>query len=98
MIFSKITYAWVTGGNSLTYGQIYANRIRQLCAERNVSVNHLAEMSGLRQSTLQNIICGRSSNPTTRTLHKIALAFSMTLSEFLDFEELNQYEFDKDDE
>jgi len=31
------------------------------------------------------------------TLHKIALAFGMTLSEFLDFDELNNYSFDEDD-
>jgi hypothetical protein len=28
------------------------------------------------------------------TLHRIALAFNMTLSEFLDFDELNEYSFD----
>ena len=33
-------------------------------------------------------------NPTVKTLHKIALCFSMTLSEFLDFPELNDYSFD----
>ncbi|HIR32296.1 MAG TPA: XRE family transcriptional regulator, partial [Candidatus Faecousia faecavium] len=31
-----------------------------------------------------------------KTLHKIALAFNMTLAEFLDFEELNNYSFDED--
>ena len=31
------------------------------------------------------------------TLHKIALAFNMTLAEFLDFPELNEYSFNKKD-
>ena len=31
-------------------------------------------------------------------LHKIALAFNMTLSEFLDFKELNAYSFEDDEE
>lgn len=31
-----------------------------------------------------------------KTLHKIALAFNMTLAEFLDFEELNEYSFEDD--
>ena len=48
-------------------------------------------MSGLRQSTLDNIMRGVSCNPRVLTLHKIALAFGMTLSEFLDFPELNDY-------
>ena len=33
-----------------------------------------------------------------KTLHKLALAFNMTLAEFLDFDELNDYSFDDDDE
>lgn len=37
---------------------------------------------------------GKSLNPTIRTLHKVALGFSMTLAEFLDFKELNDYSFE----
>lgn len=37
---------------------------------------------------------GLTKNPRAMTLHKIALAFGMTLSEFLDFPELNEYSFD----
>ena len=33
-------------------------------------------------------------NPRVKTLHKIAVSFNMTLSEFLDFQELNDYDFD----
>ncbi|CAN3971881.1 hypothetical protein BCGKFG_BCGKFG_01790, partial [Dysosmobacter welbionis] len=29
-----------------------------------------------------------------RTMHKIAIAFNMTLAEFLDFPDLNNYSFD----
>ncbi|MCF7629718.1 hypothetical protein L3K75_06745 [[Ruminococcus] lactaris] len=34
---------------------------------------------------------GTSKNPKVHTLHKIANVFGMTLSEFLDFPELNDY-------
>ena len=39
---------------------------------------------------------GLTANPRVKTLHKIALAFNMTLAEFLDFEELNEHSFDDD--
>lgn len=39
---------------------------------------------------------GLTKNPKVETLHKIALAFNMTLAEFLDFDELNDYAFDDD--
>ena len=55
-------------------------------------------MSGVKQSTLDNIIRGQTHNPKARTLHKIAIAFNMTLAEFLDFPELNAYCFEEDTE
>ena len=53
-------------------------------------------MSDVKQSTLDNIVQGNTKNPRVKTLHKIALAFNMTLSEFLDFNELNEYSFEDD--
>ena len=59
-----------------------------------VKSNKLANLSNLRQSTIENIINGASKNPQAKTLHKIANTFNMTLAEFLDFNELNDYSFD----
>lgn len=59
-----------------------------------MSINKLAEMSGVSQSTLDNLVNGKTFNPRVRTLHRIALAFSMTLAEFLDFQDLNDYSFE----
>ena len=53
-------------------------------------------MSGVDQATLDNIVNERTFNPRIQTLHKIALAFSMTVSEFLDYPDLNEFSFDED--
>lgn len=83
----------------MEYSDIYVNRIRKLCRERKIAINRLAAMSDVKQSTLDNIVRGLTKNPRVKTLHKIALAFNMTLAEFLDFDELNDYAFDElDDE
>ncbi len=79
----------------MDYTERYISRIRALCRERGYSINYLAEISDVKQSTLDNIVRGQTKNPGIRTLHKIALAFNMTLSEFLDFPELNDYSFDE---
>ena len=50
----------------------------------------------VKQSTLDNIVRGLTKNPRVKTLHKIALAFNMTLAKFLDFDELNNNSFDDD--
>lgn len=79
----------------MEYNELYIKRIRQLCRQKNISINALANMSDVKQSTLDNIMQGNTKNPGIITMHKIALGFSMTLSEFLDFSELNEYSFDE---
>ena len=76
---------------NITYADIIAKRINDLCQESNISVNKLAAMFGLRQSTLQNIMLGNTLNPTIKTLNKIAKGLSMTLAELLDFPEINDF-------
>ena len=61
---------------------------------RGISINKLAAMSNIKQSTVDNIMRGISKNPTIQTLHKISLSFGMTLAEFLDYPELNEFSFD----
>lgn len=82
----------------MEYYTLYVKRIRALCKERGIAINKLATMSGVKQSTLDNIVRGLTKNPRVKTLHKIALAFNMTLAEFLDFQELNDFYFDEDDD
>jgi transcriptional regulator with XRE-family HTH domain len=80
----------------MEYSELYVKRIRKLCKDRKITINKLATMSDVKQSTLDNIVRGLTKNPRVKTLHKIALAFGMTLAEFLDFDELNDYSFDDD--
>lgn len=82
----------------MEYSEIYVKRIKSLCKQRGIVINKLATMSDVKQSTLDNIVRGLTKNPRVKTLHKIALAFNMTLSEFLDFDELNEYSFYDDDD
>lgn len=80
----------------MDYSEIYVKRIRQLCQKRRITINKLAAMSGVKQSTLDNIVSGNTKNPGVKTIHKIAIAFNMTFAEFLDFDELNDYSFESD--
>ena len=82
----------------MEYSEIYVGGIRELCRQRGISINKLSDMSGVKQSTLDNIVRGLTKNPRVKTLRRIALAFNMTLSEFLDFEELNEYSFEDGEE
>ena len=78
----------------MDYSELYVKRIRQLCKERGFTINKLATMSNVAQSTLDHIVQGTTKDARVKTLHKIAIAFNMTLAEFLDFQALNEYSFD----
>ena len=76
------------------YSQILLNRILGLCRSRGMTIYQLSKMSGVSHSTLDNFVNRKTFNPRIKTLHKIATAFSMTVAELLDFDELNNYSLD----
>lgn len=81
----------------MTYSEIIIQRILSQCSKRRISVNKLSQMSGVKQSTLDNIVRGITKVPRLTTIHKIAIAFNMTLAEFLDFDALNEFAFEKEE-
>ena len=68
------------------------NRILQLCGERNISINKLANICGLPPSFVKNILYGKSQNPKLLTIKMICDGLDITLAEFFDTEEFNQLE------
>jgi len=79
----------------MTPTEMVAARILSLCKENDMSLNGLAEKSGVPNSTIHNIIHGQSQNPRIETLIKIGRAFNMSPSEFLDFPEFNAYQLER---
>ncbi|MCI9279439.1 MAG: helix-turn-helix transcriptional regulator [Bacilli bacterium] len=59
-----------------------AKRILDLCEEKSISINKLAIMSGLTQSTVQSIIGGKSKNPKLLTVVRICDSLNIKLEDF----------------
>ncbi len=57
-----------------------ALRLREILKERNLTVAQFAEMSGMSQSNISNYMNGNIS-PTLDTLHKIANALDIEITE-----------------
>lgn len=64
-------------------------RILELCKKDNLTVNDLSYKAGMTQSTLESLTDGTSKNPKIKTLILIAAAFNMSISEFLNTDEIN---------
>lgn len=78
----------------MTYSDVIVKRLNDLCREREITVNKLSTLSGITQSTVENIMAGKTKNPKLKTLHKLAVGLDMTVSELLDFPEMNETIFE----
>ena len=77
----------------MTIGEGVRLRILELCVQRNISVNKLSGMSGITQSTLNNIVSGRNGSATVSTVKKICDGLEITIREFFEgelFDDLEQ--------
>lgn len=78
----------------MTYSEAISIRLKQICKERDITVNRLATLTGITHSTIHDLMSGKSKNTTLKTLHKIAIGLNMSLSQFLDFPEMNETIFE----
>lgn len=61
-------------------------RILDLCKERDITINKLANMAGLAPSSIRSIFYGKSKNVGTRTLLDICEALDITIFDFFNDE------------
>ena len=59
--------------------QNFIDRLENLCNENGITINKLATLSGITQSTIDSIIKGKSNNPRIETLVKIADYFCVSV-------------------
>ena len=76
----------------MTAGGAVRIRILELCKERGITVNKLANMSGVTQSTVNNIVNGRNNSSTVSTIKKLCDGFGITLGEFFNTPEFDSLE------
>mgnify|MGYP002574528022 CR=1 FL=1 len=63
-------------------GEAVRRRILELCREEEITVNKLATVSGITQSTLNNIVSGRNNSTTVSTVKKICDGLNISIEEF----------------
>lgn len=59
-----------------------AGRILYLLDAFDITLNHLADRSGVTQSTLQNIVTGKSATAQVDTIERICESLDITLEDF----------------
>ncbi len=59
-----------------------ADRMIELCKERNIAINALADLSGVSPSTLYSILNEKSQNPGIVTIKKLCDGLDISLGDF----------------
>ena len=70
----------------MNIGAAVKERILELCREHDISVNKLSSMSGVTQSTVNNIVSGRNNSATISTIKKLCDGLGITIEEFFNSE------------
>ena len=63
-------------------GTVVAERIIELCRERDISINRLCTISGVTQSTVNNIVSGRNNSATISTVKKLCDGLDISIQDF----------------
>lgn len=66
----------------LNIGEAVKERILELCRERDITINKLSNMSGVTQSTVNNIVSGRNNSTTISTIKKLCDGLGITIEDF----------------
>ncbi len=70
-----------------------ANRIIELCNQKNIAINALANLSGISPSTLYSVLNEKSQNPGVVTIKKLCDGLDISLREFFNaniFDDIEQ--------
>ena len=78
--------------NIVNTKDVFANRILELCSEREITVNKLANISGIPPMTVYSILNSKSKNPGIVNIKKLCDGFEITLGEFFSTEEFDKLE------
>ncbi len=68
------------------------NRILQLCNNRDITINKLANLSAVPPSSIKNILYGKSHNPKIVTIKMLCDGLGITLGEFFNTREFDNLE------
>ena len=68
----------------MTTKEAVAQRVIDLCAERNIAVNALANISGVAPSTIYSMLNTKSQNPGVVSIKKICDGLEITVRQFFD--------------
>lgn len=77
----------------MTVSEAVVKRLCELCDERHLTINRVSTMSGVTQSTINDIVHGTTATTTMSTIKKLCDGLEISVRQFFDsplFDNLEQ--------
>ena len=67
-----------------TDGEFVSEHLMELITQQNLTINRVATLAGLNQSTVNAMFEGRSKRPTITTIRKVCGTLGISVHDFFD--------------
>lgn len=73
-------------------GELISEHLMKLINEQNLTINRVATLAGLSQSTVNAMFEGRSKRPTITTIRRVCGTLGISVHDFFNFPPYNEME------
>lgn len=71
-------------GEQVELNEAIIERMKELAAERNMTIHQVIRKGGLNQATISELMSGRTKHPKVSTIQKFCDGLNITISQFFD--------------
>lgn len=71
-------------GEQVELNEAIIERMKELAAERNMTIHQVIQKGGLNQATISELMSGRTKHPKVSTIQKFCNGLSISLNDFFD--------------
>lgn len=72
--------------------KLISNRLYKFIEDKNLTINRLATLSGINQSSVNNLFDGSTKSPKIATVKALCDGLNISVKDFFDFPPYNQVE------
>lgn len=72
--------------------KLISNRLYKFIEDKNLTINRLATLSGINQSSVNNLFDGSTKSPKIATVKALCDGLNISVRDFFDFPPYNQVE------
>lgn len=69
-------------GEQVELNEAIIERMKELAAERNMTIHQVIQRGGLNQATISELMSGRTKHPKVSTIQKFCDGLSISLNDF----------------